>query len=195
MQFNGFRPQRMMNGSSTLPEIQRYVIANSVTMIEGYPVKVLAQQGVDIADAVNDVIYGYCVGFETIDGKPLAKAISGTDYDGTLTESPSGDTYAASADNETDKKVLAKIIPAKDVVCSALLSAARASTTGSGKVGCYFDILTTNALKIDESTASTTKANYMSVSNGVNNTPNDPADTATTRIMVIAIETQFDNQS
>ena len=188
MQFNGFRPTRMINGSTTLPQTEYWVIANSVTIKEGMPVKVLSEQGVDIADAVTDKIYGYCTGFRLKGGLPVSRGVSGTDYDGTYTASPSGDTYVASADNETDKQVEAIICPAKDVVCSALLSAAAGSTTGSDIVGTYFDILTTNALKIDESTASTTSANYMAVPGLNSRNPKDPADPTTTRILVLAKE-------
>ncbi|RLJ02923.1 MAG: hypothetical protein DRP08_04135 [Candidatus Aenigmatarchaeota archaeon] len=193
--FAGFRPIRTENGDS-LPEIYWGVIKNSATITLGDAVKLDPQTGFEPADATSDKIFGYAVAFKTKKGLPLELAISGVDYDGTYTQSASGDTYVAASDNQTDKQVMVGVIPAPGVICSALLDAAKGTTTGSDKVGCYFDILTSDSRKLDESTATTTKAQFISVPGVGPADPTDPADLgSTTRILVKAVETQDFDQS
>jgi hypothetical protein len=112
-----------------------------------------------------------------------------SDYGGTLTTSPSGNTYVADSDNQTSEYIAGAIKPAFGVIVSALLDAARATTSGSDGVGNYFDILTTDSRKIDESSVSTTKGQFISLP-GLNSHDNrDPDDPTTTRILVQATQT------
>ena len=109
----------------------------------------------------------------------------------TFTESPSGDTYVASADNTTDKKIAGIVRPGFGVRVSALLNAAKGTTAGSDMIGNYFDILTTDSRKLDESTVSTTAANFISLPGRSASDPTDPSDPTTTRIIAAANETQL----
>ena len=145
-------------------ELERLVIAVSVTMKRGDIVK-LINTGVDIADAVSDPVYGICEGIVTKDGVPLNQALS-ADYDGTYTAST--DTYVATSDNVTDKKVCALVRPifAGDVL-SALADAAIGTTTGSDDSGYYIDVLTSDASKLDESnTHASNPLQFVTVDNG-----------------------------
>lgn len=194
--FNGFRPEKTDWGGP-LPKT-RVVLGDSGVFKEGSAVKYDPQSGLLPADANSDKIFGYVQGFVDKTGKTLEHGVSGTDYDGTYTASPSGDTYTAASDNESDKKIMAIVVPAAGVICSALLDAARATSTGSDKVGCYFDIETTAsnaATQLDESTATTTKAQFMSVANSTGNSPADEVDSSTSRIYVKAIEVQSMNNA
>ena len=135
------------DGASSRP-LEKWLIINSATVFNGGVVKVVAG-GVDGADAVTDPIYGICRGFVTNAGStPLENALSGQ-YDGTLTD---GVSYAASADNQTDKKVKALVEPilVGDVI-RAEADAALGTTTGSNLVGYFIDILTSDERKLDES--------------------------------------------
>lgn len=135
------------DGASSRP-LEKWLIINSATVFNGGVVKVVAG-GVDGADAVADPIYGICRGFVANGGStPLENALS-TDYDGTLT---AGVSYAAAADNQTDKKVMALVEPILpgDVI-RAEADAALGTTTGSNLVGYYIDVLTTDERKLDES--------------------------------------------
>lgn len=108
----------------------------------------------------------------------------------TFTESPSGHTYVASADNTTDKKIAGIVIPAFGVKCSGLLSAAKATTAGSNIVGAYLNILTTDSRKLNEASATATPEQFLIMPGRSASDPTDPADPTTTRIIVTAYETE-----
>ena len=140
---------------------EKLVVLNSATVFKGGPVK-LAAGGVDGADAVTDRIYGLCKGFVMKDGNtPIENALS-SQYDGTWTSS--NGSYAAAADNQTDKKVKAVVLPLlPGDVLEAELDATKGTTTGSDTVSYYVDVLTTDERTLDESTASATSSQFLIV--------------------------------
>lgn len=193
MQFAGFRPVRMANGSMALPGVEYQVIAASQTITLGDAVVIGGAAGAEVMDNTSDVVGGYAVGF-LVDygGKnlPLKQAATNSNYvDGTYTAATTGDTYAAAADNVTDKKVAVAYIPAEDVVCSAREDATPATTTGSATPGYYLDILTSDATYLDESTASTTAGNFLLVAGRSGASAIDPTDSS--RVMCRAGEVEL----
>jgi hypothetical protein len=147
------------DGASSRPR-EKLVILNSATVFQGGVVK-LSAGGVDGADAVTDSIYGICKGFVVGDGNtPIDNALS-SQYDGTYTE---GVSYAAAADNQTDKKVKALVEPILpgDVI-RAEADATLGTTTGSDLVGYYIDVLTTDERKLDESNTSSSQLQFLIV--------------------------------
>jgi len=150
---------------SELPAAENIVILNSATVQVGDAMK-LSAGGVEPADAAADRPYGLCVGIN-LDGIPLSQLTSGSDYDGTYTEATGGvgDIYAAASDNQTDKLIVASVVPIPGLWIEADLDAARGTTTGSDVVGYYMDILTTDSSQLDESTASTSTGGYLIVKN------------------------------
>ena len=201
MQFKGFRPTRMKNGSTCLPGLEASVIVGNATTIvfAGSALK-NSTAGVVAMTANSESILGYCMGFIVKYGDlnlPLAKVATNTAYvDGTFTAVTTGDKYVAAADNVTDKKIAAMYMPASDIVCSALLDADVATTTGSGIVNYYLDIETTagNAATIlDESSASATAAQWLLVAGLSGSSAVDPTAplTGDRRVMVIANEVEL----
>lgn len=185
----------MVDGSMALPTTEEIVIANSVTVAEGSAVK-LVPGGVDVADATTDTVYGYVLGFIVDSGGrnlPLSLIATNTAYvDGTYSFATTGSSYAAASDNQTDKKVAAIIMPSADLVCSARLSAAGATTTGSNLVGYYSNIETTagnRATLIDEASY-TTSGDFLNVEGLSGISAYDPAETDNRRVMVRAVSVQ-----
>lgn len=192
MQCAGFRVKRFTLGGG-MPETDYMVLDVSVTVTEGDALKVTGHAstsggGLDPADAAGDFVFGYLVGITDRSGLAI-ELMKAADYDGTLTTSPSGNTYVATSDNTTDKMITGAYKPAFGVVASALLSAAQGASAGSDGVGNYFDILTTDSRKLDETSVSATKAQYLSLAGRRADDPTDPDDPTTTRIMVQAIQT------
>lgn len=147
------------DGASSRP-LEKWTIVNSEQVFIGGAVK-FAPGGIAAADAVADPIYGICRGFVAYGGStPLENALSG-DYDGTLVD---GVSYAATSDNETDKKVQALVEPILpgDII-RAEADATLGATTGSNKVGYYIDVLTTDERKLDESNTSTSQLQFVIV--------------------------------
>jgi len=169
------------DGSS--PPVEEFVILDSATITVGGQVK-LSGGGIEPADAVTDRIYGIAVGICSEAGIPLSELTSSTDYDGTYTAAQSGDTYVAAADNESDKKIQVKVVPVRDYIFRGTLDATKATTTGSDIVGYYLDVLTTDSTQLDESSSSTTSAQWVIVGY-------DTKDTA--RPLVKAVEKQTYN--
>ena len=135
--------------------------------------------GADAADAVADREIGICEGIVTPEGTPVDVA-SSNDYDGTVTGDGETLTYAAAADNETDKQIEAQIrmsVPVYDVEADATLG----TTAGSNIPGYYIDVLTTDSTKVDESSASTGVANYLILGTNPENSSN---------LLVVPAETQ-----
>lgn len=145
-------------------DLEMGVILDSATITIGDVVKSPAL-GMEPADNVADPIYGLVVGIVTPKGVPLNQALS-ADYDGTWTNSTQ--TYAAAADNETDKKIQALVRPLDGTeTLSALCNAALGTTTGSDLVGHYISVLTTNSAQLDESTThATNRLQFKIVDNG-----------------------------
>lgn len=155
----GFRPVRTIWGGP-VPAPEPIVLAASVTVSVGDVVK-LINGGVDAADAVNDRIYGVCVGFVTPKG--LSYDQDPASFDGTYTQAIDGDTYAAAADNQTDKKIRALVVPIDGVILSAKLDAAKGTTATSDVVGNYLSVLTTDSTQLDESTVVATVEQFLIV--------------------------------
>lgn len=177
---------------SILSGAEDFPILNSVTVTVGDPVKVSTASnygGVDAADAIADRVYGLAVGIHK-DGIPLSQLTSSTDYDGTYTNSQSGDTYVAAADNVTDKKVQAAVVPIDNLLIEATLSdgsgtaSTRGTTTGSDQVGYYLSVDTTDSTMLDETSASSTSEQFMIVKN-------HPTDTS--KVIVKCVERQAYN--
>ena len=85
---------------------KNFIIANSVTVAVGDFVGFTT--GYVQRVGANAAILGLCIGFRTANGNTLERAESGTGYDGTFTASTQ--TYIATSDNQTDKKVVAVVI-------------------------------------------------------------------------------------
>jgi len=176
-----------------LPSVDPMVIDDSVTVKEGDAIKILGDVGCDIADAVTDKVYAICVGFIVNFGKfnlPLRSVSDNSTYvDGTYTNAPTGDTYVAAADNTTDKQISALLMPVLSLIMSGYLDAAAETTTGSGKVGNYLDIVAGTASQLDESSVTTTVSNYAMLAGLSGSSSLDPADPAGRRVICRAIET------
>jgi len=195
MRFAGFNPLRLNNGSMNLPGLETFVVDGSVTVAQGSALKIGVADGVDIADANSDEIYGYCMGFIIKPGDlnlPLELVSTNATYnDGTYTAARDGDTFAAAADNATDKQISALVMPARGLIVSGHLSADAGTTTGSNIPGYFIDISSSgNAVLLDETSASTTSANYSLTTGMSANSAVDPAFPITDdrRILVIANE-------
>ena len=158
---------------SILAGAESQVILQSVTITVGDIVKLSQASnkgGVDAAGAATDRVYGLCVGIH-VDGIPLSQLTSGTDYDGTYTNASAGDTYVAASDNVTDKKVQALVVPIDNLLLEATVSdgsgtaSTVGTTTGSDQVGYYLDVDTSDSTLLDETSASTSSAQFIIVKN------------------------------
>jgi hypothetical protein len=192
----GFRPLTFLYAPG-LPELQLIVItstgAGAATLTEGDAVKLIVdadEPGIDAADAVTDMVWGYLDKIVTKDGLALELAGSSS-YDGTFTENPSGNTYVGATTNSGTKKISGFVRPCFGVKVSALLDAAMGTNSGSNIPGMYLDILTTDSRKVDESTVSTTEANYVLLPGKSSSDPTDPADPTTTRVIAVCNEAQI----
>jgi hypothetical protein len=147
------------DGASSRPH-ESFVIKNSETIFIGGTVKLVAG-AVEPADAVNDFIYGICVGIVGKNNTPYANLLSGEKGTDTFT---AGTSIAVDSDNETVAGIRAKVVPLmpNDIV-RAEADAALGTTTGSDEIGYYLNVLTTDERKLDESSASETKEQFLSV--------------------------------
>jgi len=191
--WTGFRPLYKREGGSSITAIP-YVIDDSATLEEGDALKLVGgANGVNAADSTSDKVFGYCVGFVTQSGLPVKSVQSLATEVGTITytEDPSGDTLVADSDNTTTVHLAALVVSAIGTVCSAKLDATAGTTTGSNKVGYYLDILTTDSTQLDESTATSSIANYQLVaSNPMDSSlATDPTDPAN-RVYSVGAEVQ-----
>jgi hypothetical protein len=143
--------------------LEKIVIANSETIFVGGTVNII-EGGVAAADAQTDRVYGICKGI-VVGNVPIQNANS-SEYDGSWTAPTSSHqgTYAAAADNQTDKMVAALIEPLVpgDTVRGDL-DATKGTTTGSAAVGSYIDIVTSNETLFDESTVAATASQFLIV--------------------------------
>ena len=193
----GFRPKYYEDGRSWDSRVVPILVHTSATLAIGTAGKRVQAGGVAASDAVSDVVSVYIVGFLTRNRIPVALVASNTTLvDGTYTEATTGDTYAASSDNLTDKKIVALCVPAEGLVVSGKLDAAAGTTTGSNLTNYYIDIENTAgnyATLLDESTATTAVSNYITIPVRGNEAscidPQAPA-TADRRVLVKAAELQ-----
>ena len=129
--------------------------------------------GANEADAVADFNYALAVGFRDKFGAPLGSGYRNTSVvTGTFTQSRLGNSYAASASN-ADSGGDAVVVQGRKVqpgdIYTAELDATVNTTTGSGVPGYYIAVLTTDATKLDENTATNTKSantGFVLVDNG-----------------------------
>jgi len=190
--WKGFRPLRFQAGGTVLAD-ELWLIYTSIIMKEGSAIRIHSSgNGIDVSDANSDNVYGYVTSFK-VRNIPLALVSNNSAYvDGTYTDSPLGDTYAAGSGNLTGKQVKAEVVPAQNVVCSAFPDSAPATTANSNLQGFYFDIETTTAnraAQLDESTVTATKTTYLAQPNNLSGAKSvDPIDTR--RILVMAVEVQ-----
>lgn len=148
------------SGITTLTSV---VIANSATVKPGDAVELTSAGsgagGVSAINNVGDRVHGIVVGIVTPTMVPLGLATSGTDYDGTFTASTGA--YAATSDNETDKKIQAIIVKVQPNMVF------RTPFTGSlganDVVGMYYSINTSDASQIDVATRSATVEQFKLV--------------------------------
>lgn len=144
--------------------IERAMILNSKVLTVG-DFYIQSPAGVDVTDATTERVTGIVVGITTPDGRPLDQAVSGTDYNGTWVSSTR--TYTAAADNQTVDKIMVNVRPViTGDVYSAELDATINTTTGSGLPGYYISVLTSDATKLDESTASSSIQQFQLVDAG-----------------------------
>lgn len=125
--------------------------------------------GAEEVDAIANDVRGITMGFVDNQGAPLGSGHT-VDLDGTFTKVDGNGVYAAAADNMTVKsiKVHGQIVQAGDV-WTALLDDTVNTTTGSGVPGYFLSVLTTDATKLDESSATATQSGntaFMLVDNG-----------------------------
>lgn len=140
------------------------VIVNSEAMAER-AFYYLDENGANEMDAVANPVRGLVVGFVDKNRRPLGSGYSSED--GTFTQSRLGNSYTAAADNQTVGyvKVHGELAP-QGTVYTGELDATINTTTGSGVPGYYISVLTSDATKLDESTASTSKQHFRLVDNG-----------------------------
>uniref|UniRef100_A0A6H1ZLE2 Uncharacterized protein n=1 Tax=viral metagenome TaxID=1070528 RepID=A0A6H1ZLE2_9ZZZZ len=191
--FLGFRPKYSILGSGALPPVIEKVMYNSVTIREGGAVQNEAGFIADL-DAASQDVFGYCVGFRDRDGFSYDHKTA--NFGGTWTASSQGNSYAASSSNSDSggNNVVALVIPAFGVVCSGYLSAAAAGTVGSNVAGYYLDILTSAEEQLDETSASTTAAQFQLMRGATARLATDPEHPESTRrVMVLATETEQAN--
>jgi hypothetical protein len=87
----------------------QYAIKNSETISERAFGEMVSGSGIEEADAVNDTCLFLVEGFRDAKGAPLGSGFTtSTTVDGTFTQSNTGNTYAAAADNMTVAKVVAE---------------------------------------------------------------------------------------
>ena len=186
---NGFRIVKSDYGTD--PAIEKWLMDDSAVLQEGEVVKLkpdTAEGSVIRVAATTDTIYGICVGFETKKGLNPA---TDTSHGGTLAESPVGDTFTAASTNISTYKVraLVKRITGMETL-SALLDAAKGTTTGSDRVGIYLSVSTSDPSKLLETSVTTTftvgsnGAQFVTVPGRAADDPTDPADPTTTRVLV-----------
>jgi len=191
MQVLGFRPTRMMNGSMYLPSVETIVIIGSNAPYMGSVLKRSSGGvGCAVATANSDKMMAYVVGFIVNPGNanlPLRTIDGNTAYeDGTLTKATTGDTFTAASDNVTDKQIAVAVMYSDNLVVSAYTSATAGTTTGSNKPGYFIDI--TNSYTLDETSASTSSAQFLLLE-GINaNSCLDPNDPSGRRVMAVANE-------
>jgi hypothetical protein len=188
----GFRPLRSVYAATVLPIIP-HIIANTKTIYEGSALEISTNVGVDILGAVDEDIFGYCVGF-AVKNIPIELVSSNSSYiDGTVTVAPTGTSYLSAGDNLTDKMVQALVVPSNGIVCSGLLDATAATTTGSNLVGYSLSILTSDSRYLAESTSSTTAGQFILTSSELGNQfATDPQDASGNRVLVIGAENQLE---
>lgn len=135
-----------------LPEIyDDVIIGDSATITAGGLVTLAS--GFVAATTAGDRVYGLCVGFvatlEQSRGIPLDKLSATNDFDGTYTAGGLGtNKYVATSDNQTDKKIAARIRIDPGMVMTNEPDAALATTTGSDLKGNFTDV--TSDTQVDE---------------------------------------------
>lgn len=154
-------------------QIELKTIANSEVLRPGEAVRLAS--GNFVTCPAGSSVYGVVQSIVGKNGEVLRNNGAGADFD------PTGD-YTAASDNATVGLVKAQVLVNKDAIYSVSEDDTLGTTTGSGLAGYYMDH-TSGALVLDESTAATSSAQW--VSHGV-----DPEDS--TRVLVSIYEHQLD---
>lgn len=128
---------------------ESHIITNSETVKVGDIVRITS--GFAIRAAITTSVRGVVTDIVDQNGTSL-HAASTDDYDGTWT--PSTNTYAAAADNQTDKKVKVLVQSCRNCVYSSTPDATIGTTTGSNLFGYFTDVIAATAVP-DESGTST----------------------------------------
>lgn len=154
--------------------LEKKIITNSAVIRVGEAVNI--ESGFADSAGAGEAIYGVVAGIVGPNGEVLRNNGASSDFD------PIGD-YTAASDNQTVGKVSVLIQTSKDAIYSAPADATLGTTTGSNLAGYRMDH-TAGGLTLDESTAVTTAAQW--VSHGV-----DPEDS--TKVLVSIYESQLDS--
>ena len=140
-----------------VPEIKEAVIANSETIQIGDFIR-FESGGVCDIDATTEDICGMAVDIVDNNGISLDSPTKGT-VTGTWTASSK--QYAAASDNETVDGVRVRFVPATSRTVFLVKMDAADGTSGTAKIGKYYQILTSDASQIDESTISETETSMQ----------------------------------
>lgn len=147
---------RLYNDYASVPVRYRIIKNSEVIKVGDWIVD--EGTGCANADATTEHIMGACVDIVTKEKVSLQSPSVNT---GALSGTWASSTkqYTAASDNVTVDFVYAAYVPATEGrQFLATLSAAKGTTTGSNKEGYYLSIKTSDSSKLDEATASTTKA-------------------------------------
>ena len=144
---------------------EKMIILDSESIAEGAFILEDANGFANEVDAAANEISGLAVGFR--DKNYTAFGSGHDDGSGTLTQATTGNTYVATATNETVEKAIVSYYPANpnDVFVGELDDTV-ATTTGSGTPGFYLSVAVADATKLDESSASATPQQFVLVDNG-----------------------------
>lgn len=118
-------------------------------------------------DAVANPVLGLATGFRNAAGIPIGSGFeTSADY-ATFTQSRLGNVVVATSTNEATEKTKVQYFPVSvgDTFVGEL-DATVNTTTGSGVPGYFISVLTTDATKLDENTASTSQQQFVLVDNG-----------------------------
>jgi hypothetical protein len=154
-----FMPNTKLRNADGTRALVRRVIKNSETIKLGDFVT-NESTGMANVDATSEKVEGFVVDIVTRNGVSLRAASVDTSlYTGTFTASTA--SYAASATNADSggdgvQVEFVEIREGDEIV--ATLDAAKGTTTGSNKAGYFLSILTSDSSKLDESSASTSRA-------------------------------------
>jgi hypothetical protein len=148
----------LRNAEGTRARVRRVIKNSEVIKIGDWVVN--ESTGMANVDATSEKIEGLAVDILTRDGVSLrAASVDTTQYTGTWTASTLSYTASATNADSGGDGVLVEFIEVREGdEFVATLSAAKGTTTGSNKAGYFMAIKTSDSSKLDEATASTSRA-------------------------------------